>query len=239
MTSDSRNGAEGAGQRKSLHPAMLAALWTVSNGRCYAPGCPMPVVHEVRPGVYRKNSQVAHIYGVRPGARRYRPDMTAKERDSFENLLLLCLPHHEDVDGDGADDLYPPETLRKWKADHEGAAGSVLNYLTVPSADALMAKLIELAEPPIERLEAIAQQLEDTGVVTSATVTELRQIIKALSTTDFGIDMRTAMYLSEAAEVLGASSLARTAEHLMEAADLLPSVAERLERVSGRLGDMM
>ena len=30
---------------------MLAALWTVSNGRCYAPGCIMPVVLEVRPGI--------------------------------------------------------------------------------------------------------------------------------------------------------------------------------------------
>ena len=56
---------------------MLAALWTVSNGRCYAPGCIMPVVLEVRPGVYQKNSQVAHIYGIRPGAPRYMPGMPA------------------------------------------------------------------------------------------------------------------------------------------------------------------
>ena len=69
---------------------MLAALWTVSNGRCYAPDCVMPVVLEVRPGVYQKNSQVAHIYGIRPGTPRYRPDMPARERDSFANLLLLC-----------------------------------------------------------------------------------------------------------------------------------------------------
>ena len=50
----------------------------------------MPVVLEVRPGVYQKNSQVAHIYGIRPGTPRYRPDMPARERDSFANLLLLC-----------------------------------------------------------------------------------------------------------------------------------------------------
>jgi len=90
VTTYSRPGADGAGRRKSLSPAMLAALWTVSNGRCYAPGCVMPVVLEVRPGVYQKNSQVAHIYGIRPGTPRYRPDMPARERDSFANLLLLC-----------------------------------------------------------------------------------------------------------------------------------------------------
>src|SRR6266516_8073668 len=105
-------------------PAMLAALWTVSNGRCYTPGCIMPVVLEVRPGVYQKKSQVAHIYGVvRTGAPRYRSDMPAGERDSFANLLLLCTAHHEEVDGKDGEDRYPPETLRRWKAQHEGAAG--------------------------------------------------------------------------------------------------------------------
>ena len=90
MTASPRRHADGAGQRKSLRPALLAALWTVSNGRCYAPGCIMPVVLEVRPGVYQKNSQVAHIYGIRPGTPRYWADMTGKERDSFVNLLLLA-----------------------------------------------------------------------------------------------------------------------------------------------------
>jgi hypothetical protein len=33
--------------------------------------------------------------------------MGASERDSFANLLLLCLGHHEEVDGD--EDRYPPE----------------------------------------------------------------------------------------------------------------------------------
>jgi len=176
MTATSGACADGAGQRKSLRAAMLAALWTVSNGRCYAPGCVMPVVLEVRPGVYQKNSQVAHIYGVRPGAPRYRPDMPAKERDSFANLLLLCIAHHEEVDGKDGEGRYPPETLREWKAQHEGAAGSVLKNLTVPSADALMSKLIEIAQPPLERLEKITLRLEETGTVTAETVAELKQI---------------------------------------------------------------
>src|SRR6266516_7691458 len=143
---------------------MLAALWTVSNGRCYTPGCIMPVVLEVRPGVYQKKSQVAHIYGVvRPGAPRYRSDMPAGERDPFANLLLLCTAHHEEVDGKDGEDRYPPETLRRWKAQHEGAAGSVLKNLTVPCTDALVRKLIEIAEPPLERLETITLRLDETG----------------------------------------------------------------------------
>jgi hypothetical protein len=72
--------------------------------------------------------------------------MPTKERDSFANLLL-CTAHHEEVDGKDGEDRYPPETLRRWKAQHEGAAGTVLKNLTVPSADVLMRKLIEIAEP--------------------------------------------------------------------------------------------
>jgi len=219
---------------KSLPPAMLAALWTVSNGRCYAPGCIMPVVLEVRPGVYQKNSQVAHIYGIRPGAPRYRPDMPAKERDSFANLLLLCTAHHEEVDGKDGEDRYPPKTLQGWKAQHEGAAGSVLKNLTVPNIDALMRKLIEIAEPPLERLETITLRLEATGTVTAETVAELKQIISAMSMTNLDVDSRTASRLSYAAEVLGTGSFRTAARQLAHAAEVLPAIVSHLERAANK-----
>src|SRR5215471_14228231 len=230
MPTTSGSRADGAGERKGLHPAMLAALWTVSNGRCYAPGCPIPVVLEVRPGTYQKNSQVAHVFGVRPGAPRYRADVPASERDSFANLLLLCLAHHEEVDGSDGERRYPPDLLRKWKLQHEGAAGSVLNNLTVHSTDALMNKLIEIAEPPLERLETITKRLEDTGTVTAETVAELKEIIKALSVTDIGIDAHTVTALSYAAEVLGASTFSVAARQLSNAAEVLPQAASRIEK---------
>jgi hypothetical protein len=229
--------ADGAGRRKSLSPAMLAALWTVSNGRCYAPDCVMPVVLEVRPGVYQKNSQVAHIYGVRPGTPRYRPDMPARERDSFANLLLLCTGHHEEVDGKDGEGLYPPETLREWKARHEGAAGLVLKNLAIPSTDALMRKLTEIAEPPLERLEAITTRLEETGTVTSETVADLRQVIGRLSMAGPS-DARTAARLSYAAEMLGTAALMKAAGQLAHAADVLPGTVSRLERAAGQVSQL-
>ena len=238
MTATSRTRADGAGQRKSLPPAMLAAHWTVSNGRCYAPGCIMPVVLEVRPGVYQKNSQVAHIYGVRPGARRYRPDMPAQERDSLANLLLLCTAHHEEVDGKDGEDRYPPEILRKWKAQHEGAVGSVLKHLTVPSIDALMRKLIEIAEPPLERLETITLRLEETGTVTAETVAELKQIINAMSMTNLDVDRRTVAGLSYAAEVLGAGSFKVAAGQLAHAAEVLPGTVSHLELAAKKVAQV-
>ncbi len=79
-----------AGVRRGISPATEAALWALSNGRCYAPGCTAPVVVEVRPGVYRKNAQIAHIRGVR--APRHDPGLSAVACASFGNLLVLCLP---------------------------------------------------------------------------------------------------------------------------------------------------
>ncbi len=80
-----------AGTRKNIPAATQAALWALSSGRCCAPGCPSPVIVEVRAGVCRKNAQIGHIYGVKPGAPRLRADTPDEERDAFANLLLLCL----------------------------------------------------------------------------------------------------------------------------------------------------
>jgi len=66
-----------AGVRKHISAATEAALWVLSTGRCYAPGCGSQVVVEVRPGVLRKNAQIAHIRGVRRP--RYDPTLTAEE----------------------------------------------------------------------------------------------------------------------------------------------------------------
>jgi hypothetical protein len=225
VTTTPKPRAEGAGERKKLSPAMLAALWTVSNGRCYAPGCVTPVVLEVRPGAYQKNAQVAHIYGVKPGAARYRRNMAAEERDSFANLLLLCLGHHEEVDGD--ERRYPPETLKQWKAKHEGAANSVLNSLVVLDTDALVKLLTELAEPPLERLEAVTKRLEETGVANAETVAELKQIIAAMSVPEGGVSAQTARVLALAAETLGTDSFERSAKVLANAAEVLGQTASR------------
>jgi hypothetical protein len=160
--------------------------------------------------------------------------MPARERDSFANLLLLCTAHHEEVDGKGGEDRYPPEALRRWKAQHEGAAGSVLKNLTVPSTDALMRKLIEIAEPPLERLETITLRLEETGTVTAETVAELKQIIGAMSMTNLDVDGRTASSLSYT-EVFGTGNFRTAARQLAHAAEVLPGTVSHLERAADKV----
>ena len=229
--------ADGAGERRSLSAPMVAALWAISNGRCYAPECPFPVVYEVRPGHFRKNAQIAHIFGVKPGARRYRADMPAEIRDSFANLLLLCTAHHDEVDSKDGERLYPPEVLRQWKIRHEGAQNRVLNNLKVYNGDALLDMLTKMTEPPLKRLEAIADRLEKTGEVGAGTVAELKAIVGVLS--DTGPDHRDVRLLAEAAEMLTTGNFSSNVQSLANTAETLPHVVSRMEQATRQMSQYM
>lgn len=229
-----------ADSRKPVPPATVAALWTLSNGHCYAPGCTTPVVVEVRPGVYRKNAQVAHIHGVRAG--RHVASMNWAQLNAFTNLLLLCLPHHSEVDDKKTGEkLYPPELLRQWKTRHEGSNGPALAQLGPVDEDVLTELLASAFEPPIKRLERIADQLEKTGSLTAGTVTELRQVIDVLVG---GPDQRTAHLLMSAAEMLSVHDLSGTARTLMSAAEILstsnlPGSARKLDATLNQLNETL
>ena len=224
-------------RRRKIPAATDAALWALSNGRCYAPGCPFPVVYEVRPGVYEKNAQVAHIYGVKPQAPRYKGDFEGRE--AWGNLLLLCLAHHAAVDNKkSGEKFYPPEILFEWKQKHEGSNGPALAALgTIDEAD-LTDLLVEVFKPPLARLEAVAEQLEKTGTVNAQTVAELREIIEVYSMSGDGIDARAAHLLVDVAEVYGAPEFHRSAQWLAEAADSLPGIVEELNRAARRMPEL-
>lgn len=59
---------------------------------------------------------IAHIAGLNPGSARYDPQMTDNERNSGENLILLCPTDHTMIDGDPS--YYTVEYLKKIKFDH-------------------------------------------------------------------------------------------------------------------------
>ena len=226
--------------RKHIPPGAEAALWTLSNAQCYAPGCSAPVIVEVRPGVYRKNAQIAHIIGVAPDAPRYQP-VPVDIRDGFGNLLLLCLPHHSEVDDrtTGARD-YPVHVLQGWKAKHEGKDRVILARLGTVDEETLTRWLTESFSPPINRLEAIADRLEDTGRVTTDIVAELRQVTDIIAATRYGPDAVAAGAVAYAAEVFSHLDLRGVAADLTAAAEMFDGVningaASRLEQAAEAL----
>lgn len=219
--------------RKHIPPGAEAALWALSNAQCYAPGCSAPVVVEVRPGVYRKNAQIAHIIGVAPDAPRYRP-VPVEVRDGFTNLLLLCLPHHSEVDDrlTGERD-YPVRVLQGWKTRHEGKDAPILARLGPVDDETLTQWLTESFSPPLTRLQAIADQLEDTGRVTADVVAELRQVTDIIAASSHGRDSVVAGALAYAAEILSALDLRAAADSLAYAAETLDAAS--LQAAAARL----
>ncbi|MFZ1491740.1 MAG: hypothetical protein WAS51_17515 [Ilumatobacteraceae bacterium] len=63
------------------------------------------------------NYHIAHIRDAKPG-NRYVAQMTDRERADFANLVLLCKPHHDEVDKTNPRD-YSVEDLEAWKRDRE------------------------------------------------------------------------------------------------------------------------
>jgi hypothetical protein len=91
-------------------------LATLSGNECAFPGCIAPIFdteHGVMVG------EVCHIKGRRPGSARYDPTQTDDERDAFENLILMCSPHHDIIDKPATRDAFTVEMLQGYKRDHE------------------------------------------------------------------------------------------------------------------------
>lgn len=44
--------------------------------------------------------EICHIEGEKPGSARYNDMMSNKQRNDFDNLILLCRNHHKEVDTD-------------------------------------------------------------------------------------------------------------------------------------------
>ena len=62
-------------------------------------------------------AEIAHIRGKQPGSPRYDSSMTQKERNSSENLILLCPTCHKKVDDQ--ENVYTVEKLTEIKNEYE------------------------------------------------------------------------------------------------------------------------
>jgi hypothetical protein len=135
------------------------------------------------------------------------------------------------VDGEK---LYPASLLRKWKQDREGADGQALDLLGRTNEEELASFLTAAFQPPLDRLQAIADQLEKTGTITQDSVVELRKILDLVQDSE-GVDYRTAQMLGFAAETLGTNEFYRSAAALADAAEILPSIVNQIETASHRI----
>jgi hypothetical protein len=113
-TSDDNEAAEngkGPGPR-DYTAGTRAGLVALSQGKCYYPQCPEPLVKRIGGDIVIAY-EIAHIRDANPG-NRYVAEMTNDQRRSFPNLVLLCPAHHKLVDKIHPQ-KYSIENLEEWK----------------------------------------------------------------------------------------------------------------------------
>ena len=80
----------------SITEKSIKLLWSNAAGRCSFSGCYERLsVEQAASSATYTLGEMAHIKGKKAGSNRYDSTQTATERDSYENLILLCPTHHE------------------------------------------------------------------------------------------------------------------------------------------------
>jgi hypothetical protein len=152
--------------RGTIPERVRRALYGLSRGHCYAPGCDEPVI-VLDGGEPVFVGEIAHIVAaVVSGPRGC---MDVPDREAFENLLILCGRHHKIIDDVRTRDRYPVEVLREWKtkreAEFDAATREELHRL-----DDLPARLpfllVEAFRDATAELTATVDRLEATGQLT-------------------------------------------------------------------------
>jgi hypothetical protein len=136
------------------------ALFLLSQGTCYFPACDAPVIEFVE-GTPIVNVHISHVCGAYPGSSRFDPDMSDDQRASFDNVVLLCKPHHDLIDRIRPED-FPRAVLLQWKIDREGSGLSALGELRGLSE----VRFVEMIEQAVSTLGPVREVvLEMSGGV--------------------------------------------------------------------------
>jgi hypothetical protein len=104
---------------RSYSDSTLKLLWGRAAGRCAMPNCRIELF-ATEPGYdpICNFGDMAHITASSDGGPRPDLALSKKDRDRYENLILLCKNHHYGT-VDGLKEAYPIERLRQIKDDHE------------------------------------------------------------------------------------------------------------------------
>jgi hypothetical protein len=115
----------------SIQDSTMKRLFGLSGNLCAIPDCKSPlIIGETVVG------EICHIRARRKGGARHDPQLTAAQKDEFENLILLCSTCHKLIDSNP--DEYGSEWLRNIKASHERKAPQPLDLSMADVRHALM-----------------------------------------------------------------------------------------------------
>jgi len=90
----------------------LKKLFGLAGNQCAFMDCNESLVNRNN----AKNSNIFHIEAASSGGQRYNPNMTNIERADYENLILLCVQHHDEIDDVN---VYTVSALQEMKRNHK------------------------------------------------------------------------------------------------------------------------
>jgi len=179
------------------------ALAHRSGGLCYSPGCPEPVLAEIADAM-RFVAQIAHIRAATPDGPRYDPSMTNDERRDLPNLILLCKPHHDDIDNPANARMYTVDRLLRWKAQREADPAQALRRLREVTPPVLVRTVRTAVERHDGRILELLNRLDGTDAAA------LRMLLDELT------EAYTQLRRGLVPETVDELSMAVTALHRME-----------------------
>lgn len=117
-------------------------MWSNAAGRCSFRSCGERLSVEEAEGVTPYTlGEMAHIKGNKPGSNRYDAKQSATERDSYDNLILLCPTHHTLIDKAENESKYTIELLHEMKRDHESFISTRLQSSEIDNIEQLKDKI--------------------------------------------------------------------------------------------------
>lgn len=98
---------------RNYSQSTLKKLFSLSGNICTFTECNSKIIDEFESVI----GEICHIEGENPTSARYNPDMSDDQRNSFENLMLLCPTHHTKIDKN--QEFYSVSYLKDMKSSHE------------------------------------------------------------------------------------------------------------------------
>ncbi|MBM6816684.1 SAVED domain-containing protein [Olsenella uli] len=121
-------------RRTAPTSATVNLLWALSAGHCEL--CGSDVTNALASGTQGKYGQVAHIEAYSPGGARYSADQTEEERNSIDNLMLLCPACHKLIDDNAPD--FGVEFLKDRKQFFEASVKAAVSAIEPACSDVLI-----------------------------------------------------------------------------------------------------
>lgn len=130
----------------TIQPTDIKILWAKAAGRCSFSDCRKPLVADASDAVPSGNVLIGdncHIVADSKDGPRGKSRLSAKDRDRYPNLILLCRNHHRIIDGDP--NAWTVELLHQIKSDHELWVETQLTVSDQTRAERLYAQLVNSA----------------------------------------------------------------------------------------------